>query len=141
MGVRVKPSRLAILALGLGGCGLTLLGFFQVGRSGLQALFTGLLNQNKAASASPCRRLASEPYNPKGPCTQIGYTLAPKDLYRDYFRAKVYNIWAHGPLENGGPNMIQGIYSLLQGSWSQANMTALGVLGSREFRPEVKSTS
>ena len=27
---------------------------------------------------------------PKGPCTQIVYTLAPKYLYRDYFKAKVY---------------------------------------------------
>ena len=27
---------------------------------------------------------------PKGPCTQIVYTLAPKYLYRDYFEAKVY---------------------------------------------------
>ena len=35
---------------------------------------------------------------PKGPCTQIVYTLAPKYLYRDYIKAKVYTIWAHGPL-------------------------------------------
>ena len=35
---------------------------------------------------------------PKGPCTQIVYTLAPKYLYRDYFKAKVYTIWVHGPL-------------------------------------------
>ena len=27
---------------------------------------------------------------PKGPCTQIAYTLAPKDPNRDYFKAKVY---------------------------------------------------
>ena len=27
-----------------------------------------------------------DPY-PKGPCTQIVYTLAPKYLYRDYFEA------------------------------------------------------
>ena len=33
---------------------------------------------------------------PKGPCTQIVYTLAPKYLYRDYFKAKVYAIWVHG---------------------------------------------
>ena len=37
-------------------------------------------------------------FNPRGPCTQIVYTLAPKCLYRDYFRAKVSTIWAHGPL-------------------------------------------
>ena len=35
---------------------------------------------------------------PKGPCTQIAYTLAPKHLYRDYFKAKVYTVWVHGPL-------------------------------------------
>ena len=27
---------------------------------------------------------------PKGPCTQIVYTLTPKYLYRHYFEAKVY---------------------------------------------------
>ena len=36
--------------------------------------------------------------NPKGPCTQVAYTVAPKYLYRDYFKAKVCTIWAHGPL-------------------------------------------
>ena len=36
--------------------------------------------------------------SPRGPCTQIVYTLAPKYLYRDYFKAKVYTIWVHGPL-------------------------------------------
>ena len=34
---------------------------------------------------------------PKGPCTQIVYTLAPKYLYRDYFKDKEYTIWVHGP--------------------------------------------
>ena len=28
----------------------------------------------------------------KGPCSQIVYTLAPKYLYRDYFKANVYTI-------------------------------------------------
>ena len=41
---------------------------------------------------------ASEHCNPKGPCTPIVYTLAPKYLHRDYFKAKVYTIWVHGPL-------------------------------------------
>ena len=36
--------------------------------------------------------------SPKGPCTQIGDTLAPKYPNRDYFKAKVYTIWVHGPL-------------------------------------------
>ena len=36
--------------------------------------------------------------SPKGPCTQqIVDTSAPKYLYRDYFKAKVYTIWVHGP--------------------------------------------
>ena len=35
---------------------------------------------------------------PKGSCTQIAYTLAPKYPYRDYIKAKVYTICAHGPL-------------------------------------------
>ena len=35
---------------------------------------------------------------PKGPCTQIVYTLALKYLYRDYIKADVYTIWVHGPL-------------------------------------------
>ena len=28
----------------------------------------------------------------------VVYTLARKYLYRDYFEAKVYTIWVHGPL-------------------------------------------
>ena len=35
---------------------------------------------------------------PKGPCTQLVYTLALKYLTRDYVKAKVYTNWAHGPL-------------------------------------------
>ena len=31
-------------------------------------------------------------------CTQIVYTLAPKYLYRDYFKAKIYTTWVYGPL-------------------------------------------
>ena len=35
---------------------------------------------------------------PKGPCTQIGHTLALKcSLYR-HIGPKVYTIWIHGPL-------------------------------------------
>ena len=29
---------------------------------------------------------------PRGPCTQIVYTLGPMYLYREYFKAKVYPI-------------------------------------------------
>ena len=35
---------------------------------------------------------------PLGPCTQVVYTLAPKYLYRDYFKAKAQTIWVRGPL-------------------------------------------
>ena len=35
---------------------------------------------------------------PKGPCTQIVYTLGPMYLYREYFKANVYTISVHGPL-------------------------------------------
>ena len=35
---------------------------------------------------------------PKGPCTQIVDTLAPKYPNTDYFKAKVSTIWVHGPL-------------------------------------------
>ena len=38
---------------------------------------------------------------PKGPCTQIVYTLAPMYLYREYFKANVYTIQVHGPLGIG----------------------------------------
>ena len=31
----------------------------------------------------------------KGPCTQIVDTLAPKYLYGEYFKGKVYTIWVH----------------------------------------------
>ena len=48
---------------------------------------------------------------PKGPCTQIVYTLALKYLYRDYIKAKVYTIWVHGPLgaELLGQGMSNGV--------------------------------
>ena len=37
---------------------------------------------------------------PKGPCTQIVYTLALRySLYR-YIGPKVYTTWVHGPLGN-----------------------------------------
>ena len=38
---------------------------------------------------------------PKGPCTHIVDTLAPKYPNRDYFKAKVSTIWPHGPLVYG----------------------------------------
>ena len=55
-----------------------------------------LQSQPKAPNLqSPIQK--PEPF-PKGPCTQIVYTLALKySLYR-YIGAKVYTIWVHGPL-------------------------------------------
>ena len=40
----------------------------------------------------------SQAPDPEGPCTQIVDKLAPKYPNRDYFKAKVYTIWVHGPL-------------------------------------------
>ena len=36
--------------------------------------------------------------NLKGPCTQIVCTLGAMYLCREYFKAKVYIIWVHGPI-------------------------------------------
>ena len=36
----------------------------------------------------------------KDPCTHMVYTLALKQSLHSYFGAKVYTIWAHGPLES-----------------------------------------
>ena len=35
---------------------------------------------------------------PRGPCTQIVYTSAPIHPNSNFFKAKVYTSWAHGPL-------------------------------------------
>ena len=37
---------------------------------------------------------------------KIAYTLAPKYLYRDYFKAKVYTIWVHGLLGTGSSAVL-----------------------------------
>ena len=36
--------------------------------------------------------------NPEAPCANIVYTLTPKYLYGDPFKAEVYTIWVHGAL-------------------------------------------
>ena len=46
-------------------------------------------------------------YYPKGPCTQIVYTLAPKHLYRDYFKAKVYLFGCMDPWGEGASRFGQ----------------------------------
>ena len=50
--------------------------------------------------------------SPKCPCTLIVlvYTLAPKYLYKNYFKAKIYTIWVHGPVGD-----CDRCYSLLCG--------------------------
>ena len=53
--------------------------------------------------------------NPKGPCTQIVHTLGPMYLYMAYFKAKVYTIWVHGPLGQGGAPS-----SFASGQWPMA---------------------
>ena len=45
---------------------------------------------------------------PKGPCTETVYTLTPKYRYRGYIKAKVYTIWAHGPLGDAYVSDIVG---------------------------------
>ena len=44
--------------------------------------------------------LENYPRTRKGRCTKIVYTLALKYIYiyMDYFEAKVYAVWVHGPL-------------------------------------------
>ena len=49
-----------------------------------------------------------QPKFPKGPCTQVVYTLAPMYLYSDYLdylRANVCTTWAHGPLGIGDKHL------------------------------------
>ena len=48
--------------------------------------------------------------SPKGPCSQILNTLGPMYLHSEYFKAKIYTIWVHGPLgfcsESGQSNLV-----------------------------------
>ena len=56
--------------------------------------------ENPEPASPGLHSLISEPDKlpyPEGPRTQKVYTLAPKYLYRDYVKAKVYTIRAHGP--------------------------------------------
>ena len=46
-------------------------------------------NPFKALIRANLRTLDEKPY-PKGPCTQIVHTLAPKYLYGDSFKANIY---------------------------------------------------
>ena len=34
-------------------------------------------------------------HNPKGPCTQVVYTLGPMYPYREHFKAKVYILFGY----------------------------------------------
>ena len=58
----------------------------------IKGLFTPLITTHESPSSRGTLII------PKGPCTQIVYTLVPMYLYREYFKAKVYTIWVHGPL-------------------------------------------
>ena len=44
--------------------------------------------------------------------TQIVHTVAPKYLYRDYFKAKAYTSWVHGPLGYSTCCWLSIIFSL-----------------------------
>ena len=93
-----------ITALPLAGEGFADRGF---GRRGFVACCRGLERKKQIHSAKGQnignvlhRRTARS--SPKGPCTQVVYTLAPKYLCRDYCKANC--IWVqlfgyHGPLE------------------------------------------
>ena len=63
----------------------------------LQMAFFRTLGAGHCLRICRVSHLPSNHY-PKSPCTQIVYTLAPKYLYKDYFKAKVYTIWVHGPV-------------------------------------------
>ena len=39
------------------------------------------------------------------------YTLAPMYLYREYFKAQVYTVWAHGSLGKGSRRVYVGFLS------------------------------
>ena len=83
--------------------GLRGLGFRSFGGLGTQ-LGISLKLQNWDYSRLGGFKLAAfagAPKSPKGPCTQTVYTLAPKYLNRDYFKAKVYTISLHGTLGKG----------------------------------------
>ena len=64
----------------------------------------GSFPRHQAGSGSPGREVpvmrcsASNRSKVPGPCAQIVYTLALKYLCRDYIKAKVCTIWAHGPI-------------------------------------------
>ena len=62
-------------------------GWDKQGRLGLQQVFGARVGFD----------LESGLLSPKGPCTQIVYTLGSMYLHRDYFKANVYTIWVHGP--------------------------------------------
>ena len=64
--------------------------------------------------------------NPKGPCTQIVYTLAPKYLYRDYFKAKLCTIRVHGPLGKVPTQTpLQGKSLHCVGTWTPSSIGTL----------------
>ena len=54
----------------------------------------GSLGSRQTLNPTPCLVAG----NPKGPCTQIVDTLALKSSLFEYFGAKAYATWAHGPL-------------------------------------------
>ena len=70
---------------------------------------------------------------PKGSCTQIVYTLAPKCLYRDDFGAKVSTIGVHGPLRLVFRRVS---YMTLLGTWKPGVRSLLGKLKGKQRTPE-----
>ena len=83
--------------LGLGFKGFELPRLFRDLRTPEDLAASGFADFGLPCEVSKSFRVAYMLY-PTGPCTQIVYTVAPKYLYRDCFKSKVYTIWVHGPL-------------------------------------------
>ena len=80
-------------------------------------------------TVSGAKASASKPLTiPKGPCTQIVYSLGPMYLHKEYFKAKVYTIWIHGPLGNV---IWAKLWSIQAGMSFQGGLQARLLLGLR----------
>ena len=60
---------------------------------------------------------SSKASNPKGSMYPYEYTLALKYPYRDYIKASVYTIWAHGPLGNRNCSILRNLDKQLDFTW------------------------
>ena len=84
--------------------------------------------------------------DPKGPCTQIVDTLAPKYPNRDYFKAKVYTIWVHGPLgrafgERGSQDVELGVIPVLCAKAAPCNLNHRTLNKSRSYNSKYEPST